>query len=344
MRRRAVLSSVLAVAVSCGESPGAPTPDPGPGGPSMQQISLRVVSALQDQLGLAQVTVELPHGVRQQTDANGGVRINVATAGPVGLRLLHPDFVPRDTLVPVPSDGTVTVSLIPSSHDLVSFEEFAPRANGLQRWIRNPRMLVLTHAIDYGRAASGFREFPVVDRFYSQAQLDCIVSGMTDSLTDMSGGRLSWEAVEIAPVEPGMRVRIDETQEGTILVLPAISLGAGGRGTGYTGANPFVLTRGAVFFDSIVNFCVLSALYRHELGHALGYLHVTGRPSVMAPGSGALQEFDRNSIAIVFQRPPGNRSPDQDPSLSVNITAGPHRSLMEPMPSPWRREPRRERR
>jgi hypothetical protein len=60
----------------------------------------------------------------------------------------------------------------------------------------------------------------------------------------------------------------------------------------------------------------------HELGHALGYGHVTARESVMN-SSGRIQpnSFDRDASKIAFQREPGNRSPDSDPDqFTTNAT------------------------
>ena len=55
----------------------------------------------------------------------------------------------------------------------------------------------------------------------------------------------------------------------------------------------------------------------HELGHALGYQHVTSRTSVMNPAIGPEPtDADRAGAVIAFQRPPGNKSPDIDPSSS----------------------------
>jgi hypothetical protein len=60
----------------------------------------------------------------------------------------------------------------------------------------------------------------------------------------------------------------------------------------------------------------------HELGHALGYKHVTARPSIMNPSLGVdVTEFDRHGAAIAFQRPPGNRAPDTDPAPDVRTSA-----------------------
>ena len=65
------------------------------------------------------------------------------------------------------------------------------------------------------------------------------------------------------------------------------------------------------------------SLRSHELGHALGYNHVTVRPSVM--NSAARIEpnaFDLDACRIAFARVPGNRAPDADPSnASLNRLA-----------------------
>ena len=300
----------------------------------MLRTTVRVVSSLSRQLGLPQVVLTLANGLQQQTDGDGLSVVLSDSPAAASLRLLHPAFLERETSVRIPDAGPVDLSLIPSTHDLAAFEEFAPRTFGLLRWTRNPRLLVLTHAVDYSGATLGFREYPVINHPISPAQLDCLAAGIAASLAEMSGGHLTWDSIGTIEVEPGTRFRTDQTPEGTIVVLPAVSLGAGGRGTAYVGAEPFVLSRGAVWMTAQLNFCLTSVLYRHELGHALGYLHVTRTTSIMGPFGlpPTPTEFDRNSIEILFQRRPGNRQPDRDPSgVSVNFTGGAFRYGVEPM-------------
>jgi hypothetical protein len=56
------------------------------------------------------------------------------------------------------------------------------------------------------------------------------------------------------------------------------------------------------------------ALRAHELGHALGYTHVTSAASVMhAAAKTEPTSFDRDSTRIAFERAPGSRSPDVGP-------------------------------
>jgi hypothetical protein len=320
--------AVLTVAAACGSSPGAPSR-------MLFETSVLIVSAFSPQVGLAQVALTVANGPEQQSDAAGKSVIQAESQATVPVRLRHPAFVERETSVRIPDTQLVNLSLIPSTHDMTAFEEFSPRAAGLQRWTRNPRLLVLSHAVDYAGAALGFREYPVVDRPISQPQLDCLVSGAVASLAEMSGGHLTFDSVDIARVAPGSRFRTDETPEGTIAVLPTVSLVVGGRAIGYVGAEPFVLSRGAVWLnaDTQQNFCFTELIYRHEMGHALGYQHVTHTVSMMSEFlPAALTDFDRNSIAILFQRRPGNRLPDRDPSgVSVNFTASGAPRDVEPM-------------
>ncbi len=298
------------------------------------QTAVRVVSALSQQMGLPQVMLTVSNVLQQQTDGAGVSVILSDTPATVPLRLQHPSFVERETSVRIPDDRSVDLSLIPTTHDMAAFEEFSPRTAGLQRWTGNPRLRVLTHAVDYSGATLGFREYPVIDRRIDQTKLNCLSAGVAASLPEMGGGHLTWESVDILEVVPGSRFRTDDTPEGTIVVLPAVSLGAAGRGTGYVGATPNVLSRGAVWMSAeILDYCLTGLLYRHELGHALGYLHVTRTLSIMGIGlPPGLTDFDRNSIAILFQRRPGSRTPDRDPSgVSVNVMGHTARRDVEPM-------------
>jgi hypothetical protein len=211
---------------------------------------VRIVSALSPQVGLPQVELTVANGREQQTDAAGMALIRTENQGTVPLRLRHPGYLERETSVRIPDDRAVDLSLIPTTHDLSAFEEFSPRTAGLQRWTRNPRLMVLSHAVDYSGATLGFREFPVIDRPISRVQLDCLAAGIGASLAEMSGGHLTWESVDIGEVEPGTRFRTDQTPEGTIVVLPSVSLGTAGRGTAYIGTEPFVLSRGAIWMPA----------------------------------------------------------------------------------------------
>ena len=65
----------------------------------------------------------------------------------------------------------------------------------------------------------------------------------------------------------------------------------------------------------------------HEVGHALGFFHVSDSKSVMyprAPGNcplGELSADERYHAAIAYQRPRGNAEPDSDPSSGPSLRA-----------------------
>ena len=96
-----------------------------------------------------------------------------------------------------------------------------------------------------------------------------------------------------------------------------------------------VVTAGSVAVDALFDATNerRRLLRTYELGHALGYKHVTLRQSIMNPSLGSdVTDFDRQGALIGFERPPGNHAPDADP-LPVIFSrrggtrpAGAHRS------------------
>jgi hypothetical protein len=133
---------------------------------------------------------------------------------------------------------------------------------------------------------------------------------------------MTFKNVDVLSLPSGSRFSIPGTTEGTIVLVVAHGLLANGRASAFAGVQPNVLVRGVVWISADnLPLCGSTAarVYPHELGHALGYQHVTLEPSVMSGISptSALTEFDREAIRIVYQRPPGNRTPDIDPPTYV---------------------------
>jgi hypothetical protein len=64
----------------------------------------------------------------------------------------------------------------------------------------------------------------------------------------------------------------------------------------------------------------------HEVGHAVGFFHVSDKNSVLypfAPGNcppGELSAAEKYHAAIAYTRPRGNRDPDVDPSTARFLT------------------------
>jgi hypothetical protein len=234
--------------------------------------------------------------------------------------LTHPDFIERRTAVKLPASG-VHLSMIPSTFDQAAFEELAPRATttGLRRWTQDPSLTILTNAVEY----DGVSYNPLVtDRGIPETDFNCLLDGVKRAIGPMSDNTLTFKKVETLALPAGSHFSVPSTPEGTIVIAVAHGVNANGRASPFAGVDPTVLVRGVVWVSADnLPLCGSTAarVYPHELGHALGYEHVTREASVMSgidPTSG-LTEFDREAIRIVYQRTPGNRSPDVDPPAFV---------------------------
>jgi hypothetical protein len=97
-------------------------------------------------------------------------------------------------------------------------------------------------------------------------------------------------------------------------------------GYAYVGENPGSIT----LFDDVCS-CgsvkIPGSVVMHEVGHTLGFFHVSDNRSVMypfAPGNcppGDLSASEKYHAAIAYSRPRGNVDPDNDPSSSRFLTA-----------------------
>ena len=313
-----IVTVATLLAASCGRvSPSTPTDPPSPPIAAADTTG-QVVSIASVAGGISDVLISSGGG-RARTDAQGFFTLNVNTST-YSLLLTHPDYVDRRTAIRLPANG-LQVSMIPSTFDQAAFEEFAPRTTttGLRRWTQDPSLLVLTNVVNYDAIAF---DPLVTDRQVAGADLACLRDGVQKAIGMMSDGVLSFRQVDTLSLPAGSRFSIPSTNEGTIVVAATKGLGANGRASAFAGNQPAVLVRGIVWVTADnLSLCGSTAarVYPHELGHALGYQHVTLEPSVMSgiqPSNG-LTPFDRDALRIIYQRPPGNRAPDIDPPTYV---------------------------
>ena len=97
-------------------------------------------------------------------------------------------------------------------------------------------------------------------------------------------------------------------------------------GYAYVGANP-----GSITLNDDVCSCgsnkIPGAVTMHEVGHAMGFFHVSDRGSLMYPfiagdcPAGALSAAEQYHAGIAYSRPRGNTDPDHDPSAGAAFAA-----------------------
>jgi hypothetical protein len=317
--RGLAVTCYTAIAIAaCGR--GAPS---GPSdGAASRVLEGQTVNAID---GAPAANVSLVVGGRNTTaDANGHFRVDVAGVSTHALVVRGSGIVERETAVSGPSAEPARVSLIPASFDLTAFGQMF-RPNGpLQRWTTRPSLVVLGSVMSY--VPGGPAQYSATSDQVPDDELAELVADMTEGLSILTAGTFTdFASIDIERPEAGTRVTV--TRPGNIVVgryngiTRSETIGFGQWALAADGA----VAAGAMFLDT--DFDKRDRRRRllriHELGHALGQMHVIDRSSIMNPALGAdVTEFDRAAAAIAFQRPTRNRAPDVDPPGSAGIRSG----------------------
>jgi hypothetical protein len=232
--------------------------------------------------------------------------------------------VERETTI-APSADLPKLSVIPASFDLAAFDEMFRTSNArLQRWTSKPALVVIASTMAFRSA--GDDQFPATAEQMNEDEIAQMVAHLTEGLRLLTADAFTdFASVEVERPASGDRVSV--TRAGKIVVGRYTGITALGNTIGYgrwAETADGTITGGAMFLDR--DFDRGDARRRllriHELGHALGYQHVKSRTSIMNPAIGPEPtDFDRAGAAIAFQRSPGNRSPDIDPSTSVRFSS-----------------------
>ena len=267
-------------------------------------------------------------GVSGTSCDSSGAFLVTADSGSTDPRLLiftGPDLVERRTNVRVPG-AELMVSLISGRFDLQAFDEMF-RAPQLRRWTSAPPLLLETRALQYIDLNMMFAV--ALADVMPDAEATSLVNDLTWALPQLTGGQFAAFASITKRQSPeGERVVL--LNDDVITVSRVVGLKAA---TGFEGYGRWRfetdgrIVAGIVMLDQDFDRSASEfkrALRAHELGHALGYQHVTSRTSVMnSQPRTEPNEFDRDAARIAFQRPPGNRSPDVDPSSASINRRGP---------------------
>jgi hypothetical protein len=318
-----VICAISALLGACSHAPSAPSdasPDSGLLGYTVNAIDAAPAAGLVVRVGNARPVT---------TDAQGYFQAEVVAPGAYETTISDSTrtIVDRHTTVTVPASARARFSLIPVTFDLQAFDEMFRTTNArLQRWTTRPSLVLLASIMSLKGGSAG--SYSATSEQMSDGEVSEMIVHLTEGLSLLTGGTYTtFAAVDVERPAPDERVTV--WRPGTIVVgrYTGVVSTEGTIGFGQWAEQPDgSITGGATFLDR--EFDRVDSRRRllriHELGHALGYLHVTSRPSIMNPAIGPEPtEFDRAGASIAFQRSPGNRAPDTDPSSTPTFSSGP---------------------
>jgi hypothetical protein len=173
-----------------------------------------------------------------------------------------------------------------------------------QHWTLVPELVVVTSVMQYQSDARD--EYIATSEVLTADVAETLVEDLTAALRLLTNGTFErFARVKYETAVAGAKVSIVRPRQIVVaryrgLQDVAHTIGLGGRKAARNGS----IIGGAVLLDN--DFDRSSGkrqlLRTHELGHALGYNHVTSRPSIMNPRIGPqLTDSDRQVVMLAFQ-------------------------------------------
>lgn len=324
MLRRSSIGVALILISACGGSSSPTSPSTPAGSTEIRTLVLgQTVDAITG-AAAANITVLASGGTATTSDAQGWFQLDAAS-GSIRARMQSSGTIEREAIIR-PQDGErARLSLIPTTFDLSAFDEMFRSSNArLQRWAARPSLVIVAAAMDYQGEADAYTA--TSDRLFEE-EVAQMTADLSEGLSLLTGGTYSsFASVEIERPAAGARVQV--LRQGKIVVGRYNGIAADGGRVGYGrwfSMSDGSIAGGAIFLDPKFdrNDSRRRLLRIHELGHALGYNHVTKRSSIMNPIIGTEPtDFDRAAASIAFQRPIGNQSPDADPDGTRAMSIG----------------------
>jgi hypothetical protein len=309
MKPRLLVAFCVALA-ACGGSGSNPTSPETP-----RVLQGQTVSAI-DGGALGAVDIQIGDRPATHTDPDGNFQVNVDGSGLFPTKVTGNPVVERHTIITGPAAERMKVALIPATFDLDAFNEMFRGANNrLQRWTTPPSLVVIGTVLKF--SVSNTDHYMASSERLTDTEVTGLVSDLKDGLALLTGG--TYAAFASVDVEhPGSGETVNVERQGKIVVGRYKGISTDGQTIGYgtwAEESDGTIVGGTMWLDrDFDRDDPRRRLVRlHELGHALGYNHVTIRASIMNPAIGPEPtDFDRDGSKIAFQRPVGNRAPDTD--------------------------------
>jgi hypothetical protein len=295
---------------------------------------VRIVSTLTDQpvLGAAVTGASVRSTA---SDGDGLVTLEASGPGRYAVRVAAGEFVTRQTTVAIPG-GDARLDLIPSSFDLVAFDQMfrgATSGGRLIKWLAAPALVVQRTGLLW--ASSPDDRYLAENEQWTDADIDGVIADLTFGLQTISAGVFpAFSAIRVEQAAAGTMVTVPQAGALVVARYRGLRGPSGDRigGLGKTTTDAAGVIHGAMILldrDSELARPASTRQVRvHELGHTLGTSHVTSRPSFMSPdGTGGLPtDADMEAFRVAARRPPGSRSPDVDPAdFTLNTAVGSRR-------------------
>jgi hypothetical protein len=309
---------IITISAVSGCSGGSPTEPTSEGGSSSSPDVLGLTLSAVDGQPIGGVTVRI--GSRTAVSAaDGSFQMQPVGSGPQAAILSGASIVERRTTVTALPAETMRETLIPLAFDLTAFNQMFRGSNDrLQRWTAAPSLVVVTSVMNYTAGFGDQENYHATSEQLTEAETALMIDQLTEALAMLTGNVFTaFASIERESASSGDKVntlRIGKIVVGRYNGIQGL-LSTIGFGRWATEANGEVVG-GAIYLDRDYDHGneARRLLRTHELGHALGYNHVTARTSIMNPAVGPEPTvFDRQGAIIAFQRKPGNQSPDTDP-------------------------------
>jgi hypothetical protein len=326
-RAAGVLCLALVVASGCGSEGGnrpvIPTTPTTPSTPTNTWSTSGQVTALGTSQGVGGATITPGWALAAVTaDAAGNFELGAVAnppSSPYPVSISGSGMITRDTWITWARGPRTGVTL-----DLI--REAAPFSMEFYRqFVRG----MFDHADDAGAPYPNFR-WTSAPNFYVRT-IDSVgrtvepeVLAVTLDALRRAVPAYTAGTYQAGTIETGTDVRPETT--GWINVDFKRNTGGNTCGTSFVGRNPGVIT---LYIDvcSCGSNKVPGAVTLHEVGHAMGFFHVSDRNSLMFPfipgrcPAGVLSPAESYHAGVAYSRPRGNRDPDRDPSAGAALTA-----------------------